>query len=209
MNELVLSPVSKPKSSTNILPFLLLIFLLKELPQMKKASTIIVNTFIDKKKHTNFNLSDIKLTDIEKGISISKKIGPYLPESSISILNTTIPIVETVASVVNLVNLVSLNKSYTPISSISNVNTTAKISNIISLVKDDLPQDIVKKISPIIDIATNFDKYKPLLDIISNMSNSEDKPNDNQFDMITDMILPFLDALPDDNKKTINDEKNK
>jgi hypothetical protein len=207
VNELVVSPSKKVKTINNnmiqnAIPLFLIFITLRNIPNLSKT----ISSLIKKDESGRIQLISISPDKIEKGISIAKKVGPYLPEPMIAILNNTIPIIEKLNKILALANLVMNNKSFDPIVPTTSSNSTNRIADIITSIEDEIPQENYNKIKPLIDIIVNFDKYKPLVETIANIFNpSESGADKNQLDKIIDAIIPLIGEKDENSAKKIKE----
>ncbi|EOD01647.1 hypothetical protein [Caldisalinibacter kiritimatiensis] len=207
MNELTVStsnttaPAMNLKPLNNILPFFAMFIVIKNMPN--------INTFVadisSNIKLNNFKLDNISPEKVEKSLTVVKKIGPYLPEPTINVLNNVIPTLEKVSKIITLVNLVSTNKTFTPIKPVNKSDSNIPVNEIVDILKDEMPKDTMNKIGPFIDIAVNFDKYKPILQVLSNLNSADGDTNKNQIDTLIDAVIPILSDKNNKNNEKMKD----
>ncbi|MTI65923.1 MAG: hypothetical protein FH753_04900 [Firmicutes bacterium] len=193
MNEI--TKISSPKMNKSPFNYNLLIIGFLAIPILK-------NTFF-KNKSLDRIISDVNIRSIQNKVEIVKKVGPYLPEQVVSTINTYMPMYEKVSSIIGLMEILNSNKSFTPIKPVTNLNQNDKMNKIFTLVKDELPNDTLKSVKPLLDIVTNIDKYKVILDLLASFND----PNKKSFDMenLIDIIVPLMGGADNKNAEKMQD----
>ncbi|KNF09500.1 hypothetical protein CLPU_3c02800 [Gottschalkia purinilytica] len=157
------------------------------------------NTLNGSKKNNILAISDM-INKISKSISIEnvndsigtlKKIGPYFPEPIVEKLNSFIFTYEKMNKVVDLINFVSETTPSNPIVSSQSLSSKDRFNSILLTLKDDIPEEKIKNIKPLVNIVANFDKYKGMLGAVTTLFDSS-KSKGNSLDGMIDMIKPML-----------------
>ena len=133
----------------------------------------------------------LTIDDINTSVGTLEKIGPYLPEPYVDKVNSFVYNFEKVNKVNELITFLT---STAPKSADVNTQSTSskeRFNKILLTLKDDMPEEKIKNIRPIIDIVANFDKYKGMIGMISAMSSPSDKSEDKMEGMMN-MIMPML-----------------
>ncbi|MTI68830.1 MAG: hypothetical protein FH751_01065 [Firmicutes bacterium] len=166
------------------------------------AIPILKNTFF-KNKSIDRIIGDVNIRSIQNKVEIVKKVGPYLPEQVVSTINTYMPMYEKISSIIGLMEILNSNKSFTPIKPVTNLNQNDKMNKIFTLVKDELPNDTLKSVKPLLDIVTNIDKYKVILDLLASFND----PNKKSFNMenLIDVIVPLMGGADNKNAEKMQD----
>lgn len=136
-------------------------------------------------------ISSLTLEDINHSIKTLEKIGPYLPEAYVGKVNNLVFNFEKINKANELVSFISKKPSPNPNVSIQNISSKERFNKILLTLKDDMPEEKIKNIRPIIDIVANFDKYKSMIGMISAINNPSEKSED-KIDNMMDMIMPLL-----------------
>lgn len=118
----------------------------------------------------------IKLEKLDEKIKVLKKVGPYLPETVVDTVNTIIVTLDTVNKVKGLMDVVTMSKVQRPITVVKELSNKERLNHIITTISEEMPGDKTKNIKPILDIALNFDKYKGLIDTVSSINSTANKP---------------------------------
>ncbi|MGF7056568.1 hypothetical protein [Brassicibacter mesophilus] len=178
MNELVPAPENPivPARSNNLFnsKYILFIPLFFILSNTVKKSSVTDNAFSD----ILYKLpSLLDFENLGGKIEILKKIGPYLPETSVGTINTVIVSLDRVNKVIGLMDVVSANKVQKPIATVDNLSNKERISHILTIIQEEMPEDKIKNIRPILDIALNFDKYKTIINMMSTLTSTSSSSN--------------------------------
>lgn len=143
----------------------LLLFILLAIGSNKK------NTGTQSKGFNEY-LSNIKVDEeytLEK-INVIKKIGPYLPEEYIPLVNKSILITEGFIKINELMNLLKGN-DYKYISEpISLNNHKERLNKIIKTIQKETPRFDNNNIGMIMDLILNMDKYKSMLSLLTTLN---------------------------------------
>lgn len=129
-----------------------------------------------------------------------EKIGPYLPEPYIEKVNNLVFNFEKINKANELVSFISKKPSSSLNVSAQNISSKERFNKILLTLKDDMPEEKIKNIRPIIDIIANFDKYKSMIGMISAM-NSPSERSEDKMDKMMDMVMPFLSQDEESNDK--------
>ncbi|MTI49838.1 MAG: hypothetical protein FH761_18560 [Firmicutes bacterium] len=169
------------------------------------------NTFKSLNLNNTFkslNLENISKTfdprTIAPKIEVLKKVGPYLPENHIPTVNNLVLTFEKVNRIMSLVDFVSTSNSYEPIYSAEVTSNKERLANIINVLKDEIPDDKAKTIRPILDIVTNTDKVKSVVNVASSVLNPSKKSQFSIEDII-ELALPFLEGNKNFNKDKVKE----
>lgn len=135
--------------------------------------------------------NSLTLEDISSSIETLEKIGPYLPEPYVGKVNSLVFNFEKIKKANELVSFMSKETPQELDVNAQNISSKEKFNKILLTLKDDIPQEKIKNIRPIIDIVANFDKYKGMLSMISIMNNQSEKSED-KIDNMMNMMLPIL-----------------
>ncbi|QIB26390.1 hypothetical protein [Caloranaerobacter azorensis] len=138
------------------------------------------------------NLSKIYMfNNLDKKIHILKKIGPYLPEQMIGTLNIFIVNLEKINKIIGLYEFITIGKTFEPITPVTNITSKERINKIFQSLQEEIPDDKLLTIKPMLDLMMNIDKFKPIISTLTKISSSNDKSEINIDDMI-DLIKPML-----------------
>lgn len=195
VNEIVAIPsnqnvVTKPDLHINKLIFFLPLVLL--IRNSSKEFTRKGNNALDLGSNL---IASIDIEDLNEKVDILKKIGPYLPESIVGSLNSIVFFVEKAVKIIGLVELVASNKSYVPVVALDNLTNKDRINGILTTIKDEISDERVNNIRPVIDVVLNFDKYKALINMISSLNNM----NNNKVEKLSSP-QPKVDLLAQSNE---------
>ena len=202
MNELVVKPDNKNRPhhplpdllNNRFILFVPIIFLLfnskkggESLGASKGVESLstFISSFLEKNKDV------FTLENINRKVNILKKVGPYMPEPTIEILNKVILNFEKISKGIALMEFISTNKSYEPIVAVKTVNQKDKINKIFKALEDEIPKDQARTIKPIMDIVVNFDKYKSMISMVASLANPSANSTPKLEDMI-DLVVPLL-----------------
>ncbi|WP_425447077.1 hypothetical protein [Dethiothermospora halolimnae] len=200
MNEIKKMAPKQKKSgplSTNTLPLLMLPLLFmgprfNNITQLSKSIQSISN---------NINLSNID--DLEKKVNTIKKVGPYLPEEMIANTNKLVSGFEKIVKIQKLIRVINDNNDFTPIEPISTSNSKERFSKIFNIIVEDSSNEQLKNIKPMVDMVTNIDKFKGLIDGISSLTGSSKK--EVNFEEMIEAIIPLLGDNANINKDKIKE----
>lgn len=144
-----------------------------------------INSFIS-------NISNsLTVEDINHSVATLEKIGPYLPEPYVDKVDSFVFNFEKINKINELaVFLTKERPKKTDVSS-QNISSKERFNKILLTLKNDVPEEKIKNIRPIIDIVANFDKYKSMMKMITTMNNPSEKSEDKMDNMIN-MVLPIL-----------------
>ncbi|SHH40603.1 hypothetical protein SAMN02745135_00696 [Caloranaerobacter azorensis DSM 13643] len=138
------------------------------------------------------NLSKIYMfNNLDKKIHILKKIGPYLPEQMIGTLNIFIVNLEKINKIIGLYEFITIGKTFEPITPVTNITSKERINKIFQSLQEEIPDDKLLTIKPMLDLMMNIDKFKPIISTLTKISSANDKSEINIDDMI-DLIKPML-----------------
>ncbi|KGG80805.1 hypothetical protein Y919_04240 [Caloranaerobacter azorensis H53214] len=138
------------------------------------------------------NLSKIYMfNNLDKKIHILKKIGPYLPEQMIGTLNIFIVNLEKINKIIGLYEFITIGKTFEPITPVTNITSKERINKIFQSLQEEIPDDKLLSIKPMLDLMMNIDKFKPIISTLTKISSANDKSEINIDDMI-DLIKPML-----------------
>lgn len=201
MNELTTAPPNKGNFLNKLFPFVIVIFLFKGFPQINN----IIESFANNVGFNKLKLNKDTMYNLKKTIFIVKKVGPYLPEETITVLNNFMPTIDRISKIIVFLELISDYKPYEPIIAAKDINDENRLSKIVSVVKEEIPQDKVKKYAPILDIVTNIDKYKVLLELLTSFTNPHEGSNKIQMENMIDLIIPLIGGEDEKSKNKVKD----
>lgn len=135
--------------------------------------------------------NSLTLEDISSSIETLEKIGPYLPSPYVSKVNSLVFNFEKIKRANELISFMSKEPPQNLDVNVQDISSKEKFNKILLTLKDDIPQEKIKNIRPIIDIVANFDKYKGMLSMISIMNNQSEKSED-KIENMMNMMLPIL-----------------
>jgi len=206
MNELTITPdtPSKPNLLDNKLIMLLpLLFVFKGLVQNNEISLSSISPQI------NIDLNSLRelltLDNLNSKISTLKKVGPFLPEPTISTLNKALLTYEKVSRIVELVEFLNTNKSFNPISPVKTTGSKDMINQVFMAIEDDLPDDKLKIVKPAIDIITNFDKYVGMINMVSSLLSNTNGKSESKVEDLMDIAKPLLGGDEDKSNDKMKD----
>lgn len=145
-------------------------------------------------------VNSLTVEDINRSMETLEKIGPYLPEPYIEKVNNLVFNFEKINKANELVSFISKKPSTSSNVSVQNISSKERFNKILLTLKDDMPEEKIKNIRPIIDIIANFDKYKGMIGMISAM-NSPSERSEDKMDKMMDMVMPFLSQDEESNDK--------
>ncbi|WP_066504861.1 hypothetical protein [Abyssisolibacter fermentans] len=174
-----------PLFATPILGYALLFFASKHVVNNIKGLSL------NNLNLNSLNLNTDSINSLRNKLDTALKIVPYLPENMISTVNKYIPIYNKLNKMYSLIEFAQNNSSLSEIKSVSNLSKQDKVSNILTVIKEDYPDSAINGISPFIEIFSNMDKYKTVLDGIKNMGNIDNAPEDT-IKSIIDIAGPLL-----------------
>lgn len=203
LNEIVVIPSNQNITGKSNLHINKLIFLIPLVLLISNSS----HGF--KRKNSNASgfssdfIASIDVESLNERVDIIKKIGPYLPETAVGPINSIVFFVEKATKIIGLIELIATNKPYTPIVAIDNLTNKDRINGILSTIKDDVADERLNNIMPVIDVALNFDRYKALINMISSLGNinnnnvdrkpvQSDEKKINQIEDIVNIMKPLL-----------------
>lgn len=120
-------------------------------------------------------IASIDIKSLNEKMDIIKKVGPYLPEYVVDPLNTIIFFIEKATTIIGLMEIITTNKSYAPIVALDNLTNKDRINGILSTIKDEANDEKVNTLKPVIDVILNFDRYKSLINMMSSLSNMNNR----------------------------------
>lgn len=148
-----------------------------------------VSGFIDKISNITDSLT---IEDINESVETLEKIGPYLPDPYVEKVNSLVFNFEKVNKVNELVSFLSSKPEDTTSIQTQNIlSNKERFNKILLTLKDDMPEEKIKNIRPIIDLVANFDKYKGMLKLMSAMNTQSDNPED-KIDSMMKMVMPMI-----------------
>lgn len=145
-------------------------------------------------------VNSLTLEDISKSVETLEKIGPYLPEPYVEKVNSLVFNFEKMSKVNELVSFISKKTPKPSDVSTQDISSKERFNKILLTLKDDMPEEKIKNIRPIIDIVANFDKYKSMIGMISAMNSPSEKSEDKMDSMIK-MVMPLLGQNEESNDK--------
>lgn len=139
------------------------------------------------------NITDsLTIEDINESVETLEKIGPYLPDPYVEKVNSLVFNFEKVNKVNELVSFLSSKPEDTTSIQTQNIlSNKERFNKILLTLKDDMPEEKIKNIRPIIDLVANFDKYKGMLKLMSAMNTQSDNPED-KIDSMMKMVMPMI-----------------
>lgn len=193
LNEIIISEkkLNYPKFTNRLILLLPILLIIKG-----KRNLIYFNNSIHKRNLVLDNLNNIK-----PKIQLLKKIGPYLSEPQVNILNKIIILFEKINRTVSLIDFLSKDNNYKPIVINNITSKKERFNGILKVLEDELPKETTKIISPIIEIAANFEKYKGILSTLTNLIGS----NGNSELNFDNLISSFSSILSDKDESNIKD----
>ncbi|WP_427338902.1 hypothetical protein [Caloranaerobacter sp. DY30410] len=151
--------------------------------------------FMPKLINQRFSLQNLSkifiLNNLDKKIHILKKVGPYLPEQMVGTLNIFIVNLEKINRIMGLYEFITMGKTFEPITPVTNITPKERINKIFQSLQEEIPDDKLLTIKPMLDLMINIDKFKPIISTLTKISSANDKSEINIDDMI-DLIKPML-----------------
>lgn len=147
------------------------------------------NIGIDSLNLDSFNID--KINSMRTKINTAIKIAPYLPENIITTINKYIPMYNSFNRIYSVVEFAQNNASIDLIQPTMTLNTQEKIDNILGIIKEDYPNSALNGIKPVVEIFSNMDKYKTVLNGIKSMTSGTSAPPDTLSSLI-DIAGPIL-----------------
>lgn len=137
-------------------------------------------------------LSSVEIDPIytKEKIRIMGKIGPYLPEKYIGLVNQSMLNTERILKINELLGFLNEgNKPYID-GAIAVSNTKDRINKIVKIVQKETSNSNNKEIGIIMDLVVNMDKYKKMLVALNTLMNN-DNPMEHP-DQLINMMLPIF-----------------
>ncbi|WP_069649167.1 hypothetical protein [Caloranaerobacter ferrireducens] len=151
--------------------------------------------FVPRLINQGFSLQNLLKTSIlnnlDKKIYILKKVGPYLPEQIVGTLNIFIINLEKINRIMGLYEFITKGKTFEPITPVTNITPKERINKIFLSLQEEIPDDKLPTIKPMLDLMVNIDKFKPIISTLSKITSANDKSEIKIDDMI-DIIKPML-----------------
>lgn len=135
--------------------------------------------------------NSLTIEDINHSVETLEKIGPYLPEPYVDKVNSFVFNFEKINKVNELATFLTKEKPKSSNVSTQSFSSKERFNKILLTLKDDIPEEKIKNIRPIIDVVANFDKYKSMIQMISTVNNPSEKSEDKMDNMIN-MVMPLL-----------------
>ncbi len=151
----------------------------------KNTLDVSINSFINNIANT------LTVEDISNSVETLEKIGPYLPEPYINKVDSFVFNFEKINKINELLSFLSKEKPKESNVSSQGASSKERFNKILLTLKDDIPEDKIKNVRPIIDIVANFDRYKSMIQMISAMNSPSEKSED-KMDSMIDMVMPLL-----------------
>ncbi len=137
-------------------------------------------------------LSSVEIDPIytKEKIRIMGKIGPYLPEKYIGLVNQSMLNTERILKINELLGFLNEgNKPYID-GAIAVSNTKDRINKIVKIVQKETSNSNNKEIGIIMDLVVNMDKYKKMFVALNTLMNN-DNPMEHP-DQLINMMLPIF-----------------
>lgn len=135
--------------------------------------------------------NSLTIDDINSSVETLEKIGPYLPEPYVGKVNSLVYNFEKINKFSELATFLSSKPPEDSNVTVQSISSKERFNKILLTLKDDMPEEKIKNIRPIIDIVANFDKYKSMIGMISAMNNQSEKSEDKMENMMN-MVMPLL-----------------
>lgn len=144
------------------------------------------------------NTLDIERT-YEK-LDTLRKIGPYFPEWIVPILNKSILITEKIIKTFELFEFMQMSNSNVQIIHSDLDNNKERFNQIVSTLRKEIPEERLNEKGTLMNIILNYDKYKLMLVLISQIMSNPQKLNDSeQLSQLMNSI--FKEKYGEDEKK--------
>lgn len=137
-------------------------------------------------------LSDLKIdpTYTQEKIKIIKKIGPYLPDKYIGLINKSMLHTERIIKINEVLDFLRENKYQYISETIPTKDTKDRISKIVKTIQNEASNSSTKNMGMVMDLIVNMDKYKKIFSVLNSVVNSENPMEDP--DKLMNMVLPLL-----------------
>ena len=135
--------------------------------------------------------NSLTIDDITHSVETLEKIGPYLPEPYVEKVSSLVHNFEKINKFNELATFLSSEPPESSNVTVQNVSSKENFNKILLTLKDDMPEEKIKNIRPIIDIVANFDKYKGMIGMVSAMNSQSEKSEDKMENMMN-MVMPLL-----------------
>lgn len=133
-------------------------------------------------------------------IRIVKKIGPYLPEQYIPLINKSVLFTEKIIKITELVEFMQESDYQTIEETIEINNNKERLNKIISVIQKEANNSEMKNLGTVLDLIVNMDKYKSMINILSSVMSSGDALKDPS--KLISLIAPIMDTTSNkDNEK--------
>jgi hypothetical protein len=126
---------------------------------------------------------------VEK-INIVKKIGPYLPEDYIPLINKSILFTEKLIKINELVNFMQKEEYQYVGKPITVVNNKERLSKIIGTIQKEIPKSDLNNVGTVMDLIVNMDKYKTMFTMLNTVMSNQDGLKDTN--SLMNLIAPLL-----------------
>lgn len=190
-------PFLQTLQDNKFLLFIPLLFLLKDNNSAKSSSfTYSLEPITDFVKQLNLDsiLKVFNPRNVASKMNTLKKIGPYLPESSIPTINKVILSFEKINRVMSLMDFISTANSFQPISPVKTIDSKERMNMILNALKEEIPSGQAKTIGPIIDIITNADRIKGVFNLLTGFlsPSRKAKGSTGTLENVLELVLPLL-----------------
>lgn len=123
-------------------------------------------------------------------IKIARKVGPYLPEKYIDLINQSMHHAERIIKINELMEFLNESQKTYIEAPIAVNNTKDRLSKIVKVVQSETSDKENKDLGVIMDLIVNMDKYKKIFSAVNTLMNSDD-PLENP-DKLIKMVIPIL-----------------
>lgn len=145
----------------------------------------------------------LEIDKIMNKVEFLRKAGPYFPEDAASILNKSILVTEKIIKIHETVDFIKTNNDFSPIKTVETKNDKEKINNILSIAKEEFPDNRLNDMGFIIDLFLNSEKYLNLLNIFGSLMAQSKSSKD--LSSLSNNLKPMIDNLNEEDKTKIEE----
>lgn len=131
---------------------------------------------------------DVKYT--EEKIHLAKKITPLMPLEYIDPIIRSIYITESLVKIKELKDYTNTNISTIQTVHIPVKDNKERISKIVSIIKEEMPNSNMNHIGTVLELVVNLDKYKKMFELLNTITKNQNLKNDK--DKLLNLVEPLM-----------------
>lgn len=139
----------------------------------------------------SLDLKSIDLKKIFDKMNVLIEVAPYLPSDVVTIVNRYMPIYDKFSKAFLVIDLFSRTNTAGSIVTATDLSQREKFNKVSYILEKNLPENEYKTVKPFIDIATNIDKYKGIVEGLKMLNNPEANKS-NQLETLIKIAGPLL-----------------